>query len=161
MLNFNDITYVNAPNNAEAKRTKVREGDLLLSITADLGRTAVVDKNTADEGAYINQHLSLLRLDKQKADPIFVSHFLESVGGKRQFESLDRSGVKSGLNFDDIRSLKILLPPLSEQKRFTSIIERIMTNQVIIDTSVKLLHDNYNSLLQRAFKGELSKQPVG
>ena len=45
---------VNAPDNAEAKRTKVQEGDLLISITADLGRTGVVTKEIAEHGAYIN-----------------------------------------------------------------------------------------------------------
>ena len=35
---------IKAPDNAEARRTKVKEGDLLISITADLGRTGVVTK---------------------------------------------------------------------------------------------------------------------
>jgi type I restriction enzyme S subunit len=43
LLNFNEVQYVNPPDNREAARTKVRENDLLISITADLGRTAVVE----------------------------------------------------------------------------------------------------------------------
>lgn len=46
---------IKAPDNAEARRTKVKEGDLLISITADLGRTGVVTKKIAEHGAYINQ----------------------------------------------------------------------------------------------------------
>lgn len=55
---------IKAPDNAEARRTKVKEGDLLISITADLGRTGVVTKKIAEHGAYINQHLSCIRLDR-------------------------------------------------------------------------------------------------
>ena len=39
-LMLNDLTYVDVPDNAESKRTAVQAGDILLSITADLGRTA-------------------------------------------------------------------------------------------------------------------------
>lgn len=58
---------VNAPNNAEARRTKVQEGDLLISITADLGRTGVVTKEIAEHGTYINQHLICIRLNKARS----------------------------------------------------------------------------------------------
>ncbi len=76
----------------EAQRTKVKTGDLLISITADLGRTGVVDEKIAARGAYINQHLSLVRLDQKKVNPLYVSHFLETDGGKKQFESKNQNG---------------------------------------------------------------------
>lgn len=46
-LRLEDCVWVDAPQSAEAKRTRVRPGDVLLSITADLGRTAVVPKTSA------------------------------------------------------------------------------------------------------------------
>jgi type I restriction enzyme S subunit len=60
-LKLDDIVFVNPPDSAESIRTRTEENDLLLSITADLGRTGVVTKELA--GAYINQHLALLRLN--------------------------------------------------------------------------------------------------
>ena len=44
---LDSIQPINAPNSMEAKRTRVEEGDLLISITADLGRTGVVTKEIA------------------------------------------------------------------------------------------------------------------
>ena len=43
-ISVENMQSVNAPNNAEARRTKVQEGDLLISITADLGRTGLLQK---------------------------------------------------------------------------------------------------------------------
>ena len=85
---------------AETKRTLVQAGDVLVSITADLGRTAVVSNDIGM--AHINQHVIILRLTG--VNPAFISHYLASVGGKVQFEKLNRSVVKAGLNFNDIRS---------------------------------------------------------
>jgi type I restriction enzyme, S subunit len=160
VLSFKDTTYVNAPKSAEAKRTKVNEGDLLISITADLGRTAIVDDETAENGAYINQHLCIIRLNKQIVHPIYVSYFLESVGGKRQFEMLDRTGVKSGLNFDNIKELKILLPPIEKQKKFGGLITDILNKQKSFETSLEKLNNTFQSLLNFAFNKELIIQKV-
>ena len=79
---LDNMQPVNAPDNAEAKRTKVQEGDLLISITADLGRTGVVTKEIAEHGAYINQHLSCIRMNKEVLNPLFVAHYMESPAGK-------------------------------------------------------------------------------
>jgi type I restriction enzyme S subunit len=126
-LKLEDLTYVNAPASAEGNRTRVQEGDILLSITADLGRTAVIPPGFPT--AYINQHLALLRV--KGINPFFLSAFLSSPVGQRQIQRLNREGVKAGLNFDDIRSLKITLPPQQIQQKYcdiwnkqTSLLER-------------------------------------
>ena len=61
-ISVENIQPISVPDNAEARRTRVQEGDLLISITADLGRTGVVTKEIAEHGAYINQHLTCIRL---------------------------------------------------------------------------------------------------
>lgn len=116
---------VNAPDNAEAKRTKVQEGDLLISITADLGRTGVVTKEIAEHGAYINQHLSCIRVNRKVLNPLFVAHYMESPAGKEQFAAKNQSAVKAGLNFNAINSLKLIVPPMKEQKNFINLIEQV------------------------------------
>lgn len=97
-ITLNDVQHIVPPNNAEAARTKVQEGDLLISITADLGRTGVVSKEIAEHGAYINQHLTCIRLDKSSLNPLFVAYYMESEAGKTQFQAKNQNGVKAGLD---------------------------------------------------------------
>ena len=123
-ISLDNIQYIDAPDNKEAKRTKVQTGDLLISITADLGRTGVIDKDIAEKGAYINQHLSLVRLDQLRINPLYVSFFLESEGGKKQFDSKNQKGVKAGINFDAIKSLEILVPPKELQETFVNFVRQ-------------------------------------
>ena len=86
-ITLDDVQYVHAPDNAEAKRTKVQAGDLLISITADLGRTGVVSEALAERGAYINQHLTCVRLNRNVINPEYAAMFMESAGGKRQYDA--------------------------------------------------------------------------
>lgn len=130
-ISIDNMQPVNAPDNAEAKRTKVHEGDLLISITADLGRTGVVTKEIAEHGAYINQHLSCIRLNRDALNPLFVAHYMESSAGKEQFIAKNQSAVKAGLNFNSINSLKIMVPPLAEQNRFIDFIKHVDKSKFI------------------------------
>lgn len=122
---INNIQSVEPPDSKEAHRTKVKEGDLLISITADLGRTGVVSSDIASHGTYINQHLTCIRLDTEFINPVYASYFLESVAGKRQFNSKNQNGVKAGLNFDAIKSLKIIIPPIKKQNSFVSFVRQV------------------------------------
>ena len=75
-------------------------------------------KEIAEHGAYINQHLTCIRLNKQALNPTYVAYFMESTAGKRQFFAKNLSSVKAGLNFDSIRTLKLMVPPLPLQQEF-------------------------------------------
>lgn len=113
-ISLGDVAYVHAPDTAEAKRTAVRPGDVLLSITADLGRTGVVPEGLGS--AFINQHLCILRTSALR--PRYLSAYLSSQSGQDQISRQNREAVKAGLNFDDIRSLLVPLPPHQLQDRF-------------------------------------------
>ena len=115
-ISLDNMQPINAPDNVEAKRTRVQEGDLLISITADLGRTGVVTKEIAEHGAYINQHLTCIRLNREELEPLYVAYFMESPAGKKQFVAKNQSAVKAGLNFNSINTLRLLVPPKTVQQ---------------------------------------------
>lgn len=150
-ITLKEIQFVNAPDDKEAKRTKVQAGDLLISITADLGRTGIVGNEIAKQGAYINQHLSLIRLDVSKINPHFVSYYLETEAGKRQFASKNQSAVKAGLSFESIKSLKIFVPPMELQRDYVLFTEQADKSKAVIEKSLKELETLQASLMQKYF----------
>lgn len=150
-ISVDDVQCINPPKNAEAERTRLREGDLLISITADLGRTGVVTKEIAEHGAYNNQHLTCIRLDRLVLDPLYVAFFMESEAGKRQFEAKNMSAVKAGLNFDSIRSLKLIVPPLALQKEFSAFVAEVDKSKLAVKQSLEKLETLKKSLMQQYF----------
>lgn len=151
-LKLNNLTYIKTPSTAEAKRTEVKSGDIVMSITADLGRTGVIPEGFPK--AHINQHLAIIRLIKG-INSIYVSQYISSQGGKYQLMKVDKGGVKAGLNFNDIKSLLIPLPPSDLQNKFEETIEQIEKQKQLTQQSLKKSEELFQSLLQRAFKGEL------
>lgn len=150
-ITLNDVQHIVPPNNAEAARTKVQEGDLLISITADLGRTGVVSKEIAEHGAYINQHLTCIRLDKSALNPLYVAYYMESEAGKTQFQAKNQNGVKAGLNFNAINSLRLFVPPLELQEKFTSFVEQTDRTKLTIQAGLDKLEVMKKALMQEYF----------
>jgi type I restriction enzyme S subunit len=150
-LRMDDVAFVKAPDTAEARRTKVASGDVLLSITADLGRTAVVPVGLGP--AFINQHLAIVRT--RAFVPRFLSAYLSSPSGQSQVLSKNRQGVKAGLNFDDIRSLRIPCPPISRQQEFSLRMDSLAAFALQQRRSTTSLDALFASIQYRAFAGEL------
>ncbi|MDE0000684.1 MAG: restriction endonuclease subunit S [Rhodospirillaceae bacterium] len=150
-LDLGDIAFVNAPESAEARRTRVEPRDVLLSITADLGRTAVVPDCITK--AHINQHLAILRFTN--LSPVFVSYQLASKGGQAQFDRLNREGVKAGLNFNDVKSIRLTNPPLNLQHHFAAIAESVEQHKAAQRAHLTELDALFASLQSRAFQGDL------
>lgn len=150
-ITTNNMQPVNAPDNAEAKRTRVQEGDLLISITADLGRTGVVTKEIADHGAYINQHLTCIRLNRSALEPLYVAYFMESSAGKEQFISKNQSAVKAGLNFNSINTLRLIVPPLTVQQEFLRFVAQTDKSKEAIQKSLEKTQLLFDSLMQQYF----------
>lgn len=150
-ITLQDVQYVTPPDNAEAKRTRVQENDLLISITADLGRTGIVTKKIAEQGAYINQHLTCIRLKQDKLNPLYVAYYMESDAGKEQFVAKNQSAVKAGLNFNAINSLKLMVPPLALQNRFAAFVERVDQQKQTVQQSLEKLELMKKALMQEYF----------
>ena len=150
-ITLDDVQYVIPPDNAETKRTKVEEGDLLISITADLGRTGVITKAIADYGAYINQHLTCIRLDRNVLHPLYVAYYMDSEAGKTQFQLKNQNGVKAGLNFNAINSLNLMVPPLERQNCFVEFVDKVERQKLTIQQSLDKLEVLRKSLMQEYF----------
>ena len=104
------------PMNAEAARTRLAPGDLLVSITADIGIIGYVDE-ALPSPAYINQHIARVRLDPNLADSRFVAYYLSSWGPQRAFVGATDTGAKAGMNLATVADLLTIVPPLPEQGR--------------------------------------------
>ncbi|HVJ44532.1 MAG TPA: restriction endonuclease subunit S [Dongiaceae bacterium] len=153
-LRLDDIAYVTPPETAEAKRTKVEAGDVLLSITADLGRTAVIPGELAE--AYINQHLAILR--SKHFNPRFLSAALASPIARQSIERRNKGGVKAGLNFEDVRSLVVPDVKREAQDEFDRRVQAVDRLKLAARLSAGASERLFISLQHLAFSGELTKE---
>lgn len=61
----------------------------------------------------------------------------------------------SNISKQKLMELDIPLPPIELQNQFASFFKQVDKLKFEMQESLKELEDNFNSLMQRAFKGEL------
>ena len=100
-----------------------------------------------------NQSVSGIIPNKEK----LVSEYLHYNLKLRYNELRNITGddSRSGLNLTILRNLRILLPPLPLQHKFTKIVEQIEKMKENIKKTKQSSVELFNSLMQKAFRGEL------
>jgi len=111
-LDLSGLQRVELPEKVEGRRSQVASGDLLISITADVGHVALI--RGLNEVAYINQHLALAR-PAAHVLPEFLAWYLRAPVGIANIRAKQRGATKTGLGLEDIRSLAVELPEPEEQ----------------------------------------------
>lgn len=135
--NLDDLRFVSLPeNDGEGARTKLRAGDVLISITADIGIIGYVTKDIPDP-SYINQHIALVRFDSSRASSLYTSYFLASERPQRQFRALTDAGAKAGMNLTTVASVRVACPPTVREQE--AIAEALCDADALIESLDQLL----------------------
>jgi len=152
-ISDDNAVFVSPPDGAEAARTRVKTGDVLLTITgAQIGRVAPAPWRL--DGAFISQHVAILRL-KPGIVPLFLSMFLSlECGGQREIARLQYGQTKPGLNLEQIREFRIPVPPIPLQERFASLIQQHEVLQRGQREALRLAEHLFQSILHWAFSGD-------
>ena len=139
-LLLDDIAFIDEEMHLRQKNTELKLDDVLLNITgASIGRSALVNEQIA--GGNVNQHVCIIRT-KENLVSSFLCNFLLSNYGQRQIDSFQAGGNRQGLNFEQIKSIKIAIPSTKEQRKIATLLhlidERITTQNKIIEDLKKL-----------------------
>ena len=114
-LRLDDLAFIDERTHAAFPATEIQNNDVLLNCTgASIGRCAVADERVATGN--VNQHVCEIRCNRKRLEPHFLKSFLLSASGRRQIDSSGTSSKRQGLNFRQIRALKIPCPKSSEQE---------------------------------------------
>lgn len=160
-LDLSDIAFVSLPEQTEGLRTRVRKGDLLITITgANVTKSALVENNIG--AAYVSQHVALCRSTAEILPRFLYWFIVAEAVGRKQLSKMAYGAGKPGLNLENIRSVLVRLPRLLEQERIVELIEAKLSevdqlDQTII-TALQQAEALRQSILKKAFSGQLVPQ---
>ena len=157
-LRLNDVRHVAIPkDSAEGRRTRVQTGDLIISITADLGMVGFIPDGIGE--AYVNQHLALVRLPDDALRPEFAGYFLATEIARNRFYRLNDAGAKAGLNLPTIMKLTVPKPPRDEQDMAVEVLTAIEERLAVEEKKLVGLAAVKSALMSVLLTGELRVTP--
>lgn len=151
-IDESDPAFVDAPSNSESRRTAIRAGDLLITITGSVGRVTAAPAYL--DGAFISQHVAIGR-PGPTLHPLFAEAYLCSPEGQRQLKRAQYGQTKPGLNLTQIRDLTLPVPDLATQDALIERLRYIDCCRDRLRNSQLAMQSLLLSLQHRAFRGEL------
>ena len=151
---FTDLKYIDLEEN-ELEQYLVRSGDILFNRTNSrelVGKTAVYRQNYPM--AYAGYLIRVRANDK--ANPEFIAAYLNTRYGKLVLEHMCRNIIgMANINAQELQDITIYIPPIILQDEFARIVKTTNAQKQLLESGLLEMHNAFNSIMQRAFKGEL------
>ena len=127
-LRLEHIQRVTIPSKAEGTRTSLQSGDLLFSITGDVGMLGLIPDGF--EKAYINQHTAMIRFLPEMRNKYIPYLLLTDYAQK--FYNANQHGIKNSFRLDSIGELLVSIPPEKELFRILQRISLVLSKIAVL-----------------------------
>jgi len=117
-----DILFIDDETNNLLARSQILSNDILLSIAGTIGRSAVVPNNAPRLNC--NQAVAIIRPKIKAIYPYFLKYWLDTKDAQNQIYGAKVTATISNLSLSQIKQLKIPIPPIEEQKRIATILDK-------------------------------------
>ncbi len=131
----------------EVKAKLIPKNSVIFTCVGDLGICSIIN-----EDIIMNQQLHSFQC-KEKVNNIFLMFNITMQ--KSYMYKMATSTTVPYMNKTTCNNIPTILPPLELQNKFASIVEKIEIIKEKENQKLKQLEDLHNSLMQKAFKGEI------
>lgn len=128
------MMFIGADAHRALSRSEVRKGDILVTITGNVGRVAVFPY---DEGN-INQHIARVRLESNsQLDAKYLRHVLSTQEYRAYFNNIVTGLAYPQISLAQVREARVYAPHIDEQRRIAAILDAseaaIRTTEAVIE----------------------------
>lgn len=154
-----ELKLVQPQIEAKYTRTRLRGGEVLLSIRGTVGNAALVARELAN--CNISREVALIP-PAPTVNPKFLMYFLGTTEAQGYLKRHTKGVAQTGINLEDVRSLPTPQPPLEIQTAVVGRVERALGLVEKLERegirAMLLLPRLEQAILGKAFRGELVPQ---
>lgn len=124
-FSYEELAYINEEQAKKLNNVTIEPNDILLNITgASVARCCIVPPNLLP--ARVNQHVSIVRINNELANPYFIQYLLVSPYYKQKLLSIAQGGAtREALTKESIENFEIIIP---KSKKMQDKIAKILSN---------------------------------
>ncbi len=138
----NDFVYISEDGYANNESVHLRENDILMGMTGELGKVARIDKKYLP--AILNQRVGRVVFKDKDLDPDFTFQVFLYKDFISKLEKYFIGAAQKNISSSQVESIEVLLPPIKEQQKIAGILrtvdEDITKTHEVIKSAEKLKH---------------------
>ena len=149
-----EYKYLRREKYLELIRSKVQQNDILIARVGNtIGKACVFNKSF--EALLSTTGVAKASIDFTRYNLFFIIKMISLPIYKQYIMSFVQGAGQPYLNLSKIKSFKVIDVPFDLQNQFAERVQAIESQKAQAQASLAQAEDLFNSLLQRAFKGEL------
>jgi type I restriction enzyme S subunit len=146
------MVYISEDEASKIKKCKLNEGNLIIVRSgANTGDCCRIPKEHQDSYGGFD-----IIIEINEPHSTFYNFLLNTKSGKAVIEPFTRRAGQPHLNSKQITELQLINPPIILQTQFAERLQMVETQKQQAQEALAKSEDLFQSLLQRAFKGELN-----
>ncbi|WP_168795288.1 restriction endonuclease subunit S [Paraburkholderia aromaticivorans] len=156
-FNPKGMNYISAEAHVQMSRSEIKPGDLLMSITGNIGRVAKAPKQF--KTANINQHIARIRiLEEAGVCTEYVHQCLKHDGYSTYYRTILTGQAYPQISLQQVRETRIALPLLPEQKKIAAILTAVDDKLDVIARQIEATQTLKQGLMQTLFSQGVGSQ---
>jgi type I restriction enzyme S subunit len=153
---LHDVDFVpEAEYQRISKRVLPQQGDILISCSGSIGRTAVVPENMKFS---MVRSVAILQPKRNLVDSQFLAYQVSSTQIQTQIEKSLSQLAQANLFQAPIKALNVVIPPFSEQQKIANIIKSVDTNILNKSKNLDSIKNTKKALMQDLLTGKVRVQ---
>lgn len=117
-----NFVFVSESKAESLKAQKVKGGDLVFTCWGTLGQVGLIPENGPYSVYIISNKQLKLRINKKICDEYFLFYYFASAHMVQHIRNIAIGAAVPGINLGILKALKVILPPLSTQKKIAAIL---------------------------------------
>src|SRR5690554_5139002 len=158
-IDWGNLRSISLQIDDQYRRSKVKQGDILVTIVGAIGRVGIVRDNT---DANIARAVARISPNESLVHPFYVHCWLSSPTMQWWLVNSSKEVARKTLNLKELKTAPIPLPPLEEQTEIVRRVDQLFAHADRIEQQVNNALARVNNLTQsilaKAFRGELTEQ---
>ncbi|MGE7635593.1 restriction endonuclease subunit S [Bacillus paramycoides] len=127
--------------------TLLPKGTVLLTSRAPIGKVAIAGRELCTNQGFKNL------VCKEKVNNVYLYQYL--LFHNQTLNNLGRGATFKEISKSVVAKIKIPVPPVELQMQYSNTVNKVEEQKELVKKSLTHLENNFNSIMQRAFKGKL------
>lgn len=151
-LDLSQSMFISAEAHRALRRSAVHQGDLLITITGNVGRVVRLPRDIGE--ANINQHIARIRITDGATDGEWVFHYLSQQKVRHYFERITTGQAYPQISLVQVRDALIPRPAIAEQRAIAAALSDLDALLDGLDRLIAKKRDLKQAAMQQLLTGQ-------
>ena len=152
-LDLSQSMFISDGAHKTLKRSEVRAGDVLMTITGNVGRVVHLQRDFGE--ANINQHIARIRIVDAQVSDAFVFHFLSQEVVRNYYNLITTGQAYPQISLAQVRDTEVPLPSLAEQRAIATVLSAMDAEITTLEEKLNKVRHLQQGMMQELLTGRI------